>query len=48
MTTTNPIIVHIANLLEQANPEQLRIIYQVVRAIVRPHGNHNTTENLVQ
>ena len=48
MINPNPIIVHITALLEQASPEQLRVIYQVVRAMIRPHGNHTTMEQLVQ
>lgn len=32
----NPIIVHITSLLRQATEEDLRLIYMVVRAIVKP------------
>lgn len=44
--TTNPIILHIANILEQASADQLRLIYMVVRAIVTPpkQAEANSTE----
>lgn len=48
MTNQNPIIVHIEQLLEQATQEQLRIIYQVVRAMIRPQANHSTQKNPLQ
>lgn len=34
---TNPIIIHIASLLEKASEEQLRIIYQVIQAMLKPN-----------
>ena len=32
----NPIIVHIVSILREATEEDLRLIYMVVRAIVKP------------
>ena len=42
MLNSNPLFDHITKLLEQATPEQLRIIYQVIRGMIRPHGTHDT------
>jgi hypothetical protein len=36
METTKPIITHIIALLEQASADQLRVLYQVIRAVVKP------------
>lgn len=32
----NPIIIHIVSILREATEEDLRLLYQVVRAIVKP------------
>lgn len=36
MENNKPIITHIIALLEQASAEQLRVLYQVIRAVVKP------------
>lgn len=35
----NPIIVHIVSILREATEEDLRLIYMVVRAIVKPFAS---------
>lgn len=32
----NPIIIHIESILREASAEQLRILYQVIRAVIEP------------
>lgn len=36
--TDNPIIIHIVSILRKGSSEQLRILYQVIRAVIEPEN----------